>query len=438
MMHLIISILQICFCVLAGATAMMILKSGRVSILAVIVLGFIALDSFGLALAPHLPMEEVQYLNNAEFLIRSISPFKYLEQCASHWIFLAIATIFLYIEFSWKTINETIDIERPTFWASILFVSALVFFSRYFFFGPGLTRLLETELRFDSTSAAIAHRMVDRNSDALGKGDFLASIAGRILFPLAAAAAYRKKCTLHLLIVLGAFIGSFMYALQTRQKSPLIVVFILYVLLWVTMNNQKSYKVSSLWKNAIVFIFAGAVGGWALYMVNFGLGPGDAMLSVIHRVFLVPGMEETNYFVVFPNLIEFRGIQNSLSIPLGWMPGEEGTSIYDIAETLFLCRSSHNASLLAVAWSGAGFLGIVLVSFLLSFSHLVLDWHFRHLNSTLVMAGYCFTLTCLGSLSGGAFIGYYYRGGFVLPLCLVAMSSFLRRPQNDPLHTKFT
>src|SRR5690606_23875859 len=112
----------------------------------------------------------------------------------------------------------------------------------------------------------------------------------------------------------------------------------------------------------ILALLIGLIGGIILYIVNFGLSLPTAIISVFARLFVIPGVTETNYFAVFLNYYEYRGLTKIFNIPL--REANNDVSIYDVAYMAIGDYFSSNASFLAVAWSGFGYVGVVIISLL--------------------------------------------------------------------------
>lgn len=423
---LIISFVQFIICIITAILAWRILKSGRPSLLAITVLGFVALDSLGLSFAPYFPLERLPYIENPVFLIRSIPPALYLRQCLSHWIFLTTAVILLLQERKWPIKEGIRKIQNPSLWALFFFVFGIVLSIKYYLIGPGIEILRDTRLSFFSTGDAVTHRSQGSLMAGLGQGAYLASLGAQLFFPLASILALQGKRSLRKSTYLLSLSISFVFAFQARQKGLLLIVGLMYLLIYLA-STSKSLTLHKIRKIALVILVLAVSGAFLLYMVNFGLRPGAAIGSVFYRVFFVPAATETNYFVVFPDKISFRGFSNCFSIPLGKIVRYDDATIYDVAIAALGLGFSSNASFLAVAWSGKGYLAVILVSLIYCFLHFFIDRWLRKVHIKIALYSYAITVPTIIILVSAAFIGYMNWGGIIIPIVLIALSQLSRK-----------
>jgi len=111
---------------------------------------------------------------------------------------------------------------------------------------------------------------------------------------------------------------------------------------------------------------------------------------------------------VFPDIFQFRGLSNSFNIDLmsNWSRSISDVTIYDVADISLGSPSSVNVSFLAVGWSGAGYLGVVLVSLIL--------W-----DRLLVLA---LSIPSLGQLVSSSLVGFISSNAILVPLLLWLLS----------------
>lgn len=224
------------------------------------------------------------------------------------------------------------------------------------------------------------------------------------------------------------FLFSMIYGIQTRQKLPLIEIIIMYsyfILLkldWLyQMRSNMSKKIVLIILFTILFIIV-----TALYGLNFGLSLSDSIKSTLYRSFLVPCATESNYFYVFPEASTFRGLQKIFSIELGKNQLKiDDVTIYDVALIATGDRFSSNASFLSVAWSGAGYFGVIVISiiFIIIAAHLLrlinkLDRYSRYATLVYGILGGFF-------LVNGAFISYII--GSLLPIIIIVLVDGIER-----------
>lgn len=415
-------------------TATLLLSKGRPSLLALFINGFSILDSLGLALAPYLPLEKgLPYVSNVFFLIRSSNTEQiYLRQILSHWVFLLAGWIGLICEASWRGNRESpwrkLEFPRLVLYAYLFLAAGFLAYIRYFIFGPGMRLLTGFRLLFSNTTEAVAARVQATRSVSLGQGAFMASMASKIAFPMAAMFWLRSGQPKSNVILALCCLLSGAYALQTYQKAPVLAVFLTYYLL--VRLHERSNPVRSRRVIGLMILagFVGIIVGAVFYAANFGLSLWEGVISTISRVLLVPGVTETNFFAVFPEVYPFRGIDRVFSIPLGMYPTNDVT-IYDVAVAATGNRFSSNASLVAVAWSGAGYLGVAIIGFMFTSSLLLLDRGLQRVDSLTYLCISALVLPSTVALVSSGLADFAVNwGGIVIPaLALVVYKMGYRR-----------
>jgi len=416
---------QALICIAALLYAIKCLKSGLTSLLAAHVIVIIAFIGLGVAIAPFLPLENLGYIGNPNSapLIRSLTPELYLRQCVSHWIFLIIALIGLRVEMAWPAwkVRQAKSVRSPEFWGYLFFVAGILMSLKYFAFGPGWTLLLETRLGFLSTSDAVTHRVLGYLEAGLGQGNYMASVAAYVLFPMAAALVSLKKRRVNTIIFALAALFSLLYAFQTRQKAPLLWSTLTYVFLF-SASFRIGVQKNPLKRMVLVGSLVGGLGAVFLYIFNFGQNLLDAIQGFVFRSFLVPASSETNFFVIFPDSYPFRGLAHVFNIPWGRISATSAVSVIDIARAATGGEYSANASFLAVAWSAAGYLGIVVVSLALIASLTVLDRLYHSTSKRMFYIALALYPVQLVTLISDGLSTYIGRGGFIVPLILILLT----------------
>jgi len=300
----------------------------------------------------------------------------------------------------------------------------LISYIRYFFLGPGLELLLSYKLFYESPSAAVAARNYVKEVLSLGQGAFLASITAYTILPVLALRSAlngkRSNFRFWTYCLLSAA-----YAVQTRQKWPIVAVILMYLSVYVISR----YGISNIRKLPLGRIAAVLVVGALIlvigtYHFNFGLSWSDSFISGIGRVFVVPCTAEAAYFYVFPDIFQFRGLSNSFNIDLmsKWSRSTSDVTIYDVADISLGSPSSVNASFLAVGWSGAGYLGVVLVSLILLGLLWAADTFVCKLpvrDRLLVLA---LSIPSLGRLVSSSLFGFISSNAILVPLLLWLLS----------------
>ena len=400
------------------------------SFLAFNLAGFCVLDSLGLAIAPYLPLEKIPYLPNAFFTINYIDVETYSRLLIAHWIFILVSMFAVLVESGWKNKNADMYQFKSTYFINIailIFAIGLIAYIRYFIFGPGLELLKGTRLFFSSTIEAVAHRVEARNLLELRQGAYMASIASVVLFPLSSLVFLKDKKQKGKYFMILCFILSMIYAIQTRQKAPVLAILIVYSLLIVQNLHAKHirFQIKTVF---LYFLIITIIGGLIFYMINFGTSPFASLVSVFARVFIIPSATETNYFVTFPAIHDFRGIYKIINITLlsKFQLDYSDLTIYDVAYAATGDRFSSNASFIAVAWSGAGYFGVFIVSILFSLALLVIDKKFINIDNYFYLGTLILTAPALFILVSSSIFGYISYGGLVIPMIIIIIDRISR------------
>jgi hypothetical protein len=419
-----VSVAHLFICLVVIYNAWLFLRSNRHTLFAFMLIAFVLTDSIGLVIAPYLPLENIKYLPNPVFLINDSDLNLYLKQVSAHWIFLIISLLMILFEMSTSKkpkISNTYRKSTIKTFGVLFFLVGLAAYIKYFFIGPGLQILLNTRLFFSSTAESIASRMLAARMIQYGQGAYASSIASAIIFPLSALFFFRSlNKGRWLSFILCAFF-SFMYAYQARQKGPLLFWFLTYFLLFVLERQNiplSEYKNIFKGKFTKLSLFVGLVGAIVLYVINFGQSLASAIEATLMRIFIIPGAIENYYFAVFPQIYKYRGIFRIFYIPLGLLTVNNDFSIYDVARAITGTGSSTNASFIAVAWSGAGYLGVFLVSVILVFIFVFVDKELDRLEYRDYLATIVLSLYSIIGFNSGSIMDYINKGGIVIPLII--------------------
>lgn len=364
-LHALVIILSCSLCVWA-------LSRSRRILLPSFVLGFVVLDSIGLLFAPYVRNDFLPYISQGLATVDLLKlQHVYTRELTAHWIFLLVSSLFLLGETYSARKNGVVRMARISprnrVFLILLKMFALFSYIRYFFLGPGLELLLSYKLFYESPSAAVADRNYVKEVLSLGQGAFLASITAYTILPVLALRSAlngkRSNFRFWTYCLLSAA-----YAVQTRQKWPIVAVILMYLSVYIISRyGISNIRKLPLRRIATVLVVGALILVIGTYHFNFGLSWSDSFISGVGRVFVVPCTAEAGYFYVFPDIFQFRGLSNSFSIDLmsKWSRSTSDVTIYDVADISLGSPSSLNASFLAVGWSGAGYLGVILVSVIL-------------------------------------------------------------------------
>lgn len=406
------------------AVAVRVVRTGRRSLLSFTVAGFAVFSSMGLAIAPYVPLENIGYLLNPVFLIRSGDVYLYTRQLLAHWLFLLVAVVGMSIEMAGQRPSvhpHPLSQQRLVLWGLIVLSVGLGASVRYFVFGPGLELLMDTRLFWSSTVEAIAHRSVVRDTVESGQGAYMASLASKIVFPVAALIILRSGTRGRHSVVAICAVFSSAFAIQTRQKGPLLAVILVYALLMAADKSGKRFGAQGIGHAIARAGLIALVGGATFYVLNFGQPFWGAIASVCARLLFIPGATETNYFAVFPEFFQFRGLDHVFNMALRWQPGmgTDEVAIYDVAFAATGDTFSSNASFLAVAWSGWGLPGVGIASLLLVSSLLFIDLRLKEVDQRTYLGVLALSTQSILGLISGSLMDFVSWGGVIIPLAVL-------------------
>lgn len=102
--------------------------------------------------------------------------------------------------------------------------------------------------------------------------------------------------------------------------------------------------------------------GWMMSVIA-GVELLDGIILLLDRIFLIPAGTSSYYYYLFPERFPYRGILNSFQMLVTYPSSTEiGTRDIALAITDGFYEYNPNACFLATAFSGANFLGVLLVS----------------------------------------------------------------------------
>jgi hypothetical protein len=352
----------------------------------------------------------------------------YFRQVLSHWIFMAVFVAAQGTRSLHLPIRRLVTVfKQPLLWPLALGLFALFAYTRYFAFGPGLELLVTTDLMYLSAEDAVTARTMAKES-FYGQGAYLASVAAYIVLPtLFAAYALQSKHTSssYMLALSLMTCTSLAYALQTRQKAPIVIVFLTYALIHIA--AQRHVRVRStrnlIFTRVLPVTGAGFLLSTCLYVFVFNMGIIDSLYATIVRSMFVPSAMEANYFYVFPELLDYRGVMASFVIRIFYPAGEPGVSIYDVALVATGNQYTANASFLAIGWSGAGYAGVFLVAIVLCLALKTVDQLMRTESTSVRGCVFALSLPPLLTLNSASLLDFFGSGGIVSSLLLLLCTS---------------
>lgn len=392
------------------------------SALGIIMLIFILFDSLGLIVLPYFNWDLPYVSRSVVIPLREISsPYLYLRQILAHWIFLILAWVGLHFERRFMNLakpTRKVDLSLFT-WVFFLtiFLAGLAAYVRFFALGPGLHYVKENQVFYSTPQEAVMARVMMR--PVRGEGFFAAMLASYNVFP----------CLTCLLLLRGdspnkrlksfiwvTFFGmlSLAYMLSTFQKAPIATALITYSILFILVTSFTK-KISLF----AMIVLLGTFISILLYVLNFGLKWADAFASVIGRLILVPGNVESYWFLIYPNSALFEGFSRTITT--------EMEIIHLVAKNATGDLFSANASFLAVGWSGAGYIGVLIACFFVIMPLFMLDIKFRDYPDKLRLASMLFNGVAAVMLVSGSVADFYLKGGITPWLLIFALALGKRR-----------
>jgi hypothetical protein len=394
---------------------------------------FITRTSLGVALLPFLDLADVDFAGVggiAHAFNYHAHPFLYTRQSASHLVFLVVALLVLSRKSNTRILStsKTSISPGPAFLVGgLLLLLSFILYYRYFVLGPGLQLLVQTRFVFQSVTDAITHRSELRDSVALGEGMYGASIAAYVFLPAAALFAVQSRLRIQPGIVASCFFLSLCYTAHLRQKAPPIETLIVYggILVLSSRRLYGGFRFLTFLRLGLLLVICGLVLAAAAYHFNQGLPWMEAFQSVIVRVLVIPGTTESNFFYVFPEFREYRGILESFYMPSRLVAEARGD--ISIQEVTFVATGdtySGNCSFLAYAWSGAGYNGVALVTSTTLLAFRLLDQLLLNkcgLQTTLATAAASFS--ALNVFTSGGVFDALNAGAFSIALLVLMLPS---------------
>lgn len=320
-----------------------------------------------------MPLILEQDLLNTGNVLLPFSPEAYMRQVASAIIFLAGSFCFLYA----SSVTTCLPIPSPVRWENSLtrsFVGTAIFlvgfglWMKYMIYGAGLNLALSTNFYVLDFSKAAANRAEVREGLQTGQGYYSALLGSYAVLPLSVAVLRLRGWQNRYFLTLWTIglILSMLFAVSLRQKAPLIMMFFVYG--GIISTGYQGY--GRLWRNmarpstwwgivlGIITIFAGL---GVFYQMTEGETFILSMQKSIARVFITPCASAHLWYIVFPSQLPFQGLFGIFSIQSPFA-ADSSVTIIDVALQSTGSPFSANASFLAVAWSGFGYLGVVLAT----------------------------------------------------------------------------
>jgi len=373
---------------------------------------FILLDSLGVLYLMYWPIY-LPYLESFGYSFLKNSVTVLLRQLIAHWIvfFIGGSLTLILLEIQKRLIlSNTFFIDRiPKIYAILsclfLFGLGIYFYYKYFFIGPGFEILLTTRLNFSSTMEAVAERVLASQKVETGQGAYGSYLASVVFFPLGIFIwRYHKLSLSNIFLVFFGFL-SLAYAVQTRQKAPLIMTILQYILIfWFTNYKRYSFdfKPRQMKRFLVNVIIIGMVLSIISYIINFGQKFLSGLISTFVRIFLVPANVESYWFFAIPDYLSYTHDFSNLTIHM--------KRIHEVAYAATGDIFSANTSFIAVGWSALGFIGVILATLALFGTLFIIDLFALRIKPIVRYGLYSLSIPAFFIMVSGSVMDFFSKG----------------------------
>jgi hypothetical protein len=414
------AVLNLIVCSIGLMVGVRAMRVGKTALLPIYLLVYTLTNGVGSSFAFLPQMNSLIWNSMYDTLVR---PVDYVTLCTSTWIFIGIASLLIHWGSAYRpskprAFSELAADLSLTVSLGLLFVGVALYI-KYMILGPGLTMARETSYFHYDVDAEYQFRQEFDAQMQHGQGMLMASVASFVIFPLSTFFAVLNKRAMALVIAVGSFcfLCSFAFSFALRQKAPVLLILLIYGLLY--MHYASRSLLTTLVKRLTDkrILIAGMLlflcGLSFFYEITEGESLQESVVHSFYRIFLIPVASDQAWFLVFPNILPYRGLVGIYD-PAFWDPTATGpVGVYDVSQTVTGYEFSLNASMLAVAWSGAGYLGVVIISVLFCASAFVLDKGLIRLPSSLFYPIVIINLPSLLALTSTSFFDFLMKGGFL-------------------------
>lgn len=419
------AVLNLVVCLIGGIVAVRALRSERLMLLPVYLLVYIVTNGLGISFAFLPQLNQLIWRSMYDTMVQ---PKDYVGLCLSTWIFVG-ASVALIRRLQNKTSpNRSAFREIPSDVALMLSLLVLAvglgLYAKFMILGPGYSMAKQISFLHYSMEAEYQFRKELEAQIQQGQGLMMANLSSFCLFPLAWFFAVLSRNTRLAVLVIGGicFTLSLLFTFALRQKAPVLLMTLLYLLTYVYYARRSLLKAVIARFTDIRLLATGSllffVGLSFFYQITQGEDLQESIVHALYRVFVIPVASNQAWFVVFPDMLPFRGAIGVFDT-IFWDPAKGPVGVHDVSELITGYQFSLNASFLAVAWSAAGYPGIVIICAVFCGIAYFQDLASSKLDPSLLYPVVLISLPSLLALTSTSFFDFVMKGGFLTSLAIV-------------------
>lgn len=408
------------------------LKTGRPMLLPIYLLIYTATNSLGLSVAFIPEFNRDIWYGMYDAMVRDED---FAAISISTWIFLVpggLLTLFRSRHLPGRAISLKLGREPAIAACLLLFLLGNLLYLRFMFFGPGLQLAFTTNFfQYDIANSYLMRTDIEEYV-GVGQGLLMATVASFVVFPLSTFfATLTQRASLFVPVIASvSFLYSIIFTFALRQKAPVLLVTILYglMLLHHTRNSIISILMRRLsnWRMvaaACVALFAALS---FFYQITEGDGPAESVGHSFFRLFMIPVASNQAWFLLFPDVLTYRGLIGVFDT-LFWSNGAFPIGVFDVSHAITGYRFSLNASMLAVAWSADGYLGVIAICVLFHSLSYLIDYFLVRIDPLVAMPLIYLSIPSMLSLTSTSFFDFVMKGGFVNQLLVIFVYNVLAK-----------
>ncbi len=268
-----------------------------------------------------------------------------------------------------------------------------------------------------------------------GRGVGGSGMSMGIFLPLAMTPAMyfvvqRKKYQYGIIVLLAVFLIA-LQSLVFSQRSMLINMVLIPTMLWFLIKYSHAIENKFLAPRYVwIFILAVLimmVVSSSVYMVADSMEMADSLSFFGYRVFVIPAGMASWYYELFPDYFPFRGLSEMFSMGTVHQTDRAGITFADVSYVISGARYNANVSFLTVAYTGFGYVGVMMVSAVVCGIAFLLDlgaWKLQSSLRAMILVNGIINILILASSP------FNYLSTYVSPLLCLASIAI------NPLTTK--
>lgn len=230
-----------------------------------------------------------------------------------------------------------------------------------------------------------------------GRGVGGSGMAMGIFLPLAMTPAIyfivQRKQYQYILIVLAAAVLISLQSLVFSHRSMLVKMVLIPTMLWILARYSRSIENKYLaprylWMLLLTGVILLVVFS-LVYVVSDSMDIADAFSFFAYRIFVIPASIASWYYELFPDFFPFRGLSEMFSMGTIQQTDNAGITFADVSYAICGSRFNANVSFVTVAYTGFGYLGVIMVSAIVCGFAFLLDlgaWKLPSLLRAMILA----------------------------------------------------